>query len=266
MGLEVFVVGLIVGVNSASWGAYKDSPYENFSPQSYLRSIVVSSLVLAPLSYLYITQILKIHAINLGIFMANVYLLERLFTEVFKAFVRREDQTKYKIPSKLHVFGKPVKSNLLRLGVGLIFLIYVWFGVQLPNFVKIAFPSHFISSAFWGFVAGFFGSSIPGCYKDAPIEGFDKLKFFRSAIVGTVIGVVFGFFTHDYVLLGIGVIGMERMVVEFYKSFIYQKVPGKFASTKPLYPTWKTKKKIFIAPYFASWILALSLFFYFHHS
>jgi hypothetical protein len=36
-------VGLLIGLHAASWGAFKDAPYEGFRLTSYLRSILLAS-------------------------------------------------------------------------------------------------------------------------------------------------------------------------------------------------------------------------------
>ena len=45
--------------------------------------------------------------------------IERLATEAYKMFFRREDQSKYFIPSRLTFFGKDVKSEVLRYSLGI---------------------------------------------------------------------------------------------------------------------------------------------------
>ena len=43
--LVALVVGLAAGAHTATWGMYKDAPYEGFTWRTYLRSVVLSSVI-----------------------------------------------------------------------------------------------------------------------------------------------------------------------------------------------------------------------------
>lgn len=240
-------VGAISGLYSACWGAYKDSPFEKFQFKKFVRSIVVGFILGILLHYfLTFNDILNI---NLGVFFLVVMTFERLFTESLKAFIRNEKQDKYKIPSKLHVFGKTVESKFFRLLIGLIFISLVFASFYLLPLLNINFSNNLIAGTFLGALAGLLGSAAGGAWKDAPIEGFNPIKFFRSPLVGAICGALLSFYTNNYSLLFFASIGGERMVVEFYKTFILKSIPGKFSATKPKYIDWVTKRKKFIIPY-----------------
>jgi hypothetical protein len=70
---------------------------------------------------------------------------------------------------------------------------------------------------------------IGGAIKDAPYEGFKLLTFFRSPIVGLLVGWAIESQLHikDPRALFLATIGGERCVVEGYKILRVQK-PGKF--------------------------------------
>lgn len=67
-----------------------------------------------------------------------------------------------------------------------------------------------------------------GSTKDAPYEGFNMRTFFRSPIIGGIVGGILNtIFKADKPMLFLGTIGGERAVVEGYKIIRVQK-PGKF--------------------------------------
>jgi hypothetical protein len=85
------------------------------------------------------------------------------------------------------------------------------------------------------FLAVAFGTGtligILGAYKDAPFEGFQWDKFFRSALLLAVVSPLL----HALGPAPLGLLifvngGLERMLMEFDKSYVQQSVPGKFRS------------------------------------
>lgn len=247
------IIGAVAGLLSSCWGAYKDSLYEVFQSQRFIRSVLVGFVLGGVLFFFLRTH--NLLDTNLGVVFALIVTLERLFTEFIKAFVREEKQDKYNIPSRLHILGKTVDNKSLRLLIGVAFLGLVYLFFSMPAFLRIDFGSPQLNGLFWGFFGGLLGSASGGAWKDAPIEGFERIKFFRSPIASGIWGFIFSFFTHNYSLLLIASLGGERMIVEFYKTFIVHKVPGKFKASQPAFPVWKEKRKKFIIPYFMTWIV-----------
>jgi hypothetical protein len=250
-------VGAFSGLYSACWGAYKDSLFEKFESKKFARSIMVGFILGIILSYF--LNFNNISKINLGVFFLFVMTFERLFTESLKAFIRNENQDKYKIPSKLHIFGKTVESKFFRLLIGLIFISLAVALFYLPPLLNITFNNKILAGIFWGIIAGLIGSAAGGAWKDASIEGFNPAKFFRSPLVGALWGALLIFFTDNYPILLFACIGGERMVVELYKTFVLKSVPGKFSATKPKYIDWIEKRKKFIIPYITSLIIFVLL-------
>ena len=88
-----------------------------------------------------------------------------------------------------------------------------------------------------GFLAGLL-CSLGGALKDCPYEGFSKLKFPRSILVGTFWGIIawisgLKIDSLSNFLLVISFCGyLERVTVEGYKILRAQK-PGKFALKDP---------------------------------
>ena len=72
-----------------------------------------------------------------------------------------------------------------------------------------------------------------GAWKDAPVEGFQLAKFFRSPVVATVWGYVLLAFTSDLPALILAAGGLSVATIETYKTFLAGGPPGKFA-TKPV--------------------------------
>jgi len=259
MNILIFgFIGVISGLHSASWGGYKDCLFEKFQPKKFTRSIVIG-FILGILLF-YFLNANNITNVNFGVFFLFVMSFERLFTESLKAFVRNEDQKKYKIPSKLHIFGKTVENKFFRLILGLIFISLAFILFYAPLFINISF-NNLLSGLFWGAVAGLVGSAIGGAWKDAPIEGFDLIKFFRSPLVGALWGILLSFYTNNYSLLLFACIGGERMTVELYKTFVLRSIPGKFSAIKPKYEDWIEKRKRFTVPYVITWITFIILLF-----
>ncbi len=248
------IVGLFGGLHSSSWGAYKDTPHEEFKVGKFLRSIAVG-LILGMLLF----QFLKLNGINSpnpGLFFLFVMSFERLYTESLKLFIRDENQEKYHILQTFHWLGNVVNSKLPRLGMGVVFisLAFVWF--YLPYSIDLDLP-RILLGLIWGTVGGL-GIALCGAWKDAPIEGFEPSKFLRSPMVGAVWGLFFSIFTTDYSLLLFACIGGERMTVEFYKTFIRKK-HAKFSAATPLFPEWLEKRKRFILPYALTWTVFFAL-------
>lgn len=79
-----------------------------------------------------------------------------------------------------------------------------------------------------GFVSGL-AVATGGAIKDAPYEGFDVVKFFRSPVIGGVEGALMNRFIkiEPWWMLFLAVIGTERITTEGYKV-IRAKMPMKF--------------------------------------
>lgn len=55
--------------------------------------------------------------------------------------------------------------------------------------------------------------------------------------------------TDNLLVLILGAAGLERLVVEFYKTFLVHSTPGKF-NPKVGYPNWKEKKRCLLVVIF----------------
>ena len=111
-------LGTLAGLHTATWGIYKDSIHEGFFWPRYFRSPIVGA-VMAVIAYL----IARPHvdtAAGAVAFFGVAYVLERGAVELWKTFLRNEDQGKYFIPMQFAVFGKVVHSQARRLLIGAI--------------------------------------------------------------------------------------------------------------------------------------------------
>ena len=105
--LLLCLVGLMCGLHAATWGGFKDSPFEGFKPASFVRSILLglgSALAISLATDLESTQ-------SVLVLVGLCYVLERLATEWWKAIVREDDQSAYSIPMRLAVHGRPIDEQ-----------------------------------------------------------------------------------------------------------------------------------------------------------
>jgi len=237
------LMGLAVGVHNATWGMYKDAPHEGFTWSTYFRS-VIAGLIYGPLLW-YIFDLDLTRPANLFLLFGAAYSLERITMEVYKTFIRVEDQSKYFIPMQLSVFGKPVKSYGARLFFGFIYVIIlaaIAYGIYLLN------QSFHAGNLNWNpflllLPCSVFGwvSAFGGAWKDAPLEGFETFKFFRSP--------------------GVAYFGFTIASIETYKTFFFLDRPrGKFQGKPITNPEMLTFRKKFVPVYVAIWVVVIGCF------
>jgi hypothetical protein len=252
--IAVLLVGLLAGTHTATWGMYKDAPHEGF--RRYPRSIVVSVLV-APIAY----AVLGLDAgrvADLVILWGVVYVVERCLTEFYKVYWRSEDQSKYFIPMQFHVFGTVVHSRAQRLAVGIPHVLVIF-----ALLVLIDWAQHNVGAPFWllavtfGSIGGWL-SAFGGAWKDAPIEGFEWLKFFRSPVVAAVYALLLTAFTRDLVAIALAAEGFTVATLETYKTFFFPSKPrGKFAGKPVLFPRMLRVRQRFLPLYVLIWLTVI---------
>ena len=103
-------VGLMAGAHTATWGMYKDAPHEGFSRWKYSRSIVLATVIAVVLSVAW--DLDPRRAADLVVLFGATYAVERALAEIYKTFIRDEDQSKYFIPMQLAVFGKIGRAHV----------------------------------------------------------------------------------------------------------------------------------------------------------
>jgi hypothetical protein len=221
-----FVVVIFSGLYTSLWGAFKDSPYEGYKPWTFPRSVLFHAVIFAVL-YTFEPFSVAFRQLKLFQLFFLVMGLERFLAELYKGFFRTEDQSKYFVPSRITFLGKHVDSDLLRYVVGAILVGGVCGVALIPAPV----------TSFWTFLGVAYGTglivSLGGAYKDAPFEGFKWLKFQRSAAVLAVASPLFYLVNDLEQPISIGFLiymngGLERFLVEYYKTYIQRNMSGKF--------------------------------------
>ena len=221
-----FLVVVASGLYTSLWGAFKDSPYEGYKPWTFPRSVLFHVVIFAVL-YSFEPFATPFRGLKLFQMFFLVMGLERFLAELYKGFFRTEDQDKYFVPSRITFLGKHVESDLLRYVVGAVLVSGVCLVALIPTPV----------TSFWVFFAVAYGTglivSLGGAYKDAPFEGFKWLKFQRSAGVLAGASPLFYYINSVESPIAIGFLiymngGLERFLVEYYKTYIQRNMSGKF--------------------------------------
>ncbi len=227
----VVVLAVLAGTHAATWGAFKDSPFEGFKPVSFVRSIVVAVVAAMALALASDLETTMAPIVFLGV----LYGIERLATELWKSFLREDDQDAYAIPMRIAILGRIVEGRLARYLMGLAVIA----AVVLMSWAAAALqPGGGGPLALLVLVGGIGGwlTAVGGAWKDAPVEGFSGWKFLRSPVVATAWTVVLLPFTQDWVALTFAAAGLSVLSIETYKTFFTGgRPPGKFDG-KPVRP------------------------------
>ncbi|HBO11138.1 TPA: hypothetical protein DD448_04310 [Candidatus Collierbacteria bacterium] len=187
------------------------------------------------------------------VYLFSAIALERLTQEYWKAFFRKNQRKNiYKIPQSFHIFGK-VPTYTTRIIIGILITSLTSVIIILLSLLKYYGNYWIIPSIILSIIP-----AIGGVWKDAPIEGFEILKFPRSFIVMFLSAFIIHSYTDNLAILILGSAGLERLIVEFYKTFIILSTPGKFFPTI-LNKQWYTNRTVFVASYFLSITLIIAL-------
>jgi hypothetical protein len=248
------LIGLVAGTHVSTWGMYKDAIHEGFGWPKYFRSILVGGAI--GLALQSATHIDVTRTAGMVVFFGLVYGLERLSLELWKSFLRVEDQSKYFIPMRFGIRGKPVMDNRIRWSVGvgvlIVILLSAWGAVALQR----AFPDlpPWLVLVTIGSLGGWL-TAFGGAWKDAPVEGFETFKFFRSPGITLIWAILVASFTGSWLYIGIAAAGYSVATIETYKTFFFPNKPrGKF-SGKPIdHPDMLRQRKYFVPVYVAIWI------------
>jgi hypothetical protein len=247
------LIGLLAGVHAATWGMYKDAPHEGFSRRKYIRSPILAATL--GIGVQLATGLDPLHAGDAVVLFGVVYALERAIGEIYKTFLREEDQSKYFIPMQFHVLGQVVKSRRARLFAG---LLYTGMLLGLVGWVayldRTAPGTH--STGIVLLVGGIGGwiSAFGGAWKDAPSEGFQLLKFFRSPALASLIGWGLSGLVGSLLLITLAATGYTIASTETYKTFFFPSKPrGKFAGMPIRYPQMLRRRQRFVVLYAAIW-------------
>ena len=254
------VIGLVAGTHVSTWGMYKDAIHEGFTWPKYFRSIIVGAVVGVALQSVIRLDLER--AAGMVVFFGLVYAIERLLLELWKGYIREEDQSKYFIPMQFGVFGKPVKSRPVRwavlVGVLAVLFLSVWGVVELQQ-ARPELPAWVVLvtiGAFGGWLTAF-----GGAWKDAPVEGFETLKFFRSPVISLIWAVLVANFTENWLYIGVAGAGYSVASIETYKTFFFPSKPrGKFAGKPILFPEMLRRRHFFVPIYVAIWLMLIGAY------
>jgi hypothetical protein len=253
-------VGFLSGLHASTWGMYKDAIHEGFSWRRYFRSAIIGC-VMGVIAYLIARPALDTAA-SLLVFFGVTYVLERGAVEFWKTFLRNEDQSKYFIPMQFAVFGQVVHGKSRRLligiplsiGVCLVFLAVHWISrdAGLPATVPVVL----LVASLSGWISAFLGA-----WKDAPVEGFQPLKFVRSPLWSAGYGLALATLTTSWLAMLMAALGFTIATLETYKTFFFPSKPrGKFAGKPILFPDMLRRRQAFVPVYAAIWLLVVTGF------
>lgn len=253
--LAAALVGFVAGLHSSIWGMYKDAPHEGFTWSTFFRSMFFGAVLGVAIQQ--VTGLYPADAASFVVFFGVVYVVERAVAEAYKTFFRQQDQSKYTIPMQFAVFGKPVTSRGLRalLGVGYvgIMVLTLWLVWLLDR--AIDGPPSWWLVFLVGSAAGWI-SAFGGAWKDAPIEGFQILKFFRSPLMAGGYALLVSLLTSNLVYIVMAAEGFVIMTTETYKTFFFPSKPrGKFAGKPVMFPEWLRYRQYFVPAYVLIWLL-----------
>ncbi|RMF31171.1 MAG: hypothetical protein D6765_02160 [Bacteroidetes bacterium] len=260
--LYALLTGLAAGLHASTWGMYKDSPHEGFTWPKYFRSAVVGAVygpIVWALSGLDVTT-----AQGVFLLWGSTYLVERLTLEIWKTFLRTEDQSKYFIPMQLHVFGKVVESKRDRY---LAAIAYVG-GIALVGWGLFeAYGAYRLGNLNWNpylilliLSCGGWISAFGGAWKDAPLEGFQTFKFFRSPIIAYLYAFMAAKLTDNFIIIVLCSIGFTIATIETYKTFFFPSKPrGKFAGKPIHFPEMLQKRQKFVPLYVGIWVFVITM-------
>lgn len=246
-------VGLFAGLHAATWGMYKDAPHEGFSRRRFARSPLLAAAI-APVIVALVALDPR-RAGDLVLLFGVTYVVERALAEVYKTFLRQEDQAKYFIPMQLHVLGKVVESRVARLGVGLLYAAgLIGMVVAVHGYDRdVPGPHPLVVIVLFGGIGGWI-SAVGGAWKDAPSEGFQTLKFFRSPALASLLALGLAGLTPSLLLITLAATGYTIAAIETYKTFFFPSTPrGKFAGMPIRFPEMLQRRKRFVPLYVAIW-------------
>jgi hypothetical protein len=247
------IIGLLAGVHAATWGMYKDAPHEGFSLRKYLRSPMLGVVLGAATGAA--TGLDPHHAGDAVLLFGMVYAVERALAEIYKTFLRVEDQSKYFIPMQFHVLGTVIESRRTRLiAGGLYTMLLLGLVALIAQLDQNTSGLHSVGVVLLVGGLGGWISAFGGAWKDAPSEGFQTLKFFRSPVLAALFAAGLANLTDSLLLVTLAATGYTVAGTETYKTFFFPSVPrGKFAGKPIRYPEMLVRRRRFLLPYAAIW-------------
>ena len=263
--LPEYIIFVLLGIGAGSIAAcinsFKDSPYEIFVWAKFFRSFILGAI--AGSVYYGLSRVGVLTFDNLGILLLAIIPAERGLGELYKGFLKKANHVEY-----VHAFenlGMPLKNYglklLLALGVLAVHGTFISINIFLitPAIFSTNIP-FILKGALIGAISTLI-VAIGGGVKDSQFEGWDTIKFFRSPFLGLFTGAFLIFFTQNPLLLFLSNIGLERTVVELYKTFITRRTRGLHQGKEPSNPEWFSRRWIFFGVWCLDILLLLALLF-----
>jgi hypothetical protein len=252
-------VGALSGTHTAIWGMYKDAIHEGFAMRRFARSVCVGAS--AAVAIQAVLRLALPQAPAMVLLFGLAYGTERGIVEVWKTFIRHEDQSKYTIPMQFSVHGVPVADQRIRIAAALAYVAIITICLlaisRLPEPGDDGFRS-VITTCVVGLVMGG-TTAFGGAWKDAPTEGFDRRKFFRSPLMTVAFALLLAQMTDSYLQVAVAAIGYERAGVETYKTFFFPRKPrGKFAGKPIRFPDMLRHRRFLVPIFVAIWCWMLA--------
>jgi len=252
------LVGALAGLHSSTWGMYKDAPHEGFTWPKYFRSTVVGA-ALGGVTEAIMHWDLRAPGTRL-VLWGLIYCLERAATEGWKSFVREEDQGKYTIPMQFGIMGVPMTGARKRAAIGAVVALACAGVVLAIRALEDRYAGSWPRGLVVITIGSLFGwiSAFGGAWKDAPIEGFETFKFFRSPAVAASWALVVSQLTPSWPVIALAAEGFTVASIETYKTFGFPDRPrGKFAGKPILHPEQLARRRGFVPVYAAIWALVV---------
>jgi len=249
-------VGVLAGAHTSTWGMFKDCPHEGFGWPKYLRSTLVSTGLAVAWQAAISLPVSSSSGARVVLF-GLVYVTERGLVELYKGYLREEDQSKYFIPMQFHIMGRVVHSRPVRWAAAAawvaVILAVVWGLTALQRTAVAPLTAVLLVGSIGGWLSAF-----GGAFKDAPIEGFETFKFFRSPLLALAWSLVVACFTNEVLFVALGGLGYTVATIETYKTFFFPNKPrGKFAGKPILFPELVRWRYRFAPLYAAIWLAVL---------
>jgi hypothetical protein len=253
MTAQVAAIGALAGMHTATWGMYKDALYEGFRIGKYLRSVIVGML-----AALVVAALLRFEGGPAGTFVlvfGTAYALERFALETWKSFIRVEDQSKYFIPMAFAIGGRVVRSRGWRLVAGGLYLGLVLFAGLVLLRLQPAVGRPALGGLLAAGTIGGWLSAFGGAWKDAPKEGFQVMKFFRSPAISLGFALLLATITDSYLVIAAAALGFTIATIETHKKFgRSREAPGKFAGKPLTHPVMFHRRRAFVPIFVAIWV------------
>ena len=238
------LIGFAAGSIVSCWQGYKDPPWEGFVLAKFMRSIL-TGVALGVAAY-WMLRLGTVTVDSLGVLLLAILATERLVGETYKGFLRRGPHPEYH--KLLHRLRIPAGNGSFRILSGILFLagglcLYWGFG-RLGGMILDRFGEGVAGGLLVGGAAGTL-VAIGGAAKDSQFEGFKPKKFVRSPIMAALGTTVLVRVSDQPWLISIGAIGLERVMVEWYKTFFTRQVRGIHAGKAPTHPEWLERRWVF---------------------